>query len=208
MARELTYWNLHKYVLNASLAKMWLNDKILDVWCWYGAFLEKLYNKWYRELNWIDGYIEPEFNDFNFTKWFLNTKLPYSNDDFDNVFCIEVIEHLENPFALIKEMLRVLKKGGRLYITSPNINSLLSKITFLLTWKLVYFFDSDVILEKIPWHITPFFQNIVLELFKDLMVLNKISYSEFTVPFTWWKVKLPFENKLFWNITIYEFIKK
>ena len=49
-------------------------------------------------------------------------KLPFQNEFFDKVFCISVIEHLHWNVAVagMKEMARVLKKGGRLVITVDN----------------------------------------------------------------------------------------
>lgn len=38
---------------------------------------------------------------------------------FDAVVCTEVLEHVDNPFGAIDEILRILKKGGRLYASSP-----------------------------------------------------------------------------------------
>ena len=37
----------------------------------------------------------------------------------DAVTCFEVLEHLEEPAAVIREMFAVLKPGGRLYLTTP-----------------------------------------------------------------------------------------
>jgi len=49
--------------------------------------------------------------------------IPVSDDNFDNVMCIEVIEHVPNPIEAIKEIHRILKKGGNLILTAP-FNSL------------------------------------------------------------------------------------
>ncbi|MBA7502784.1 Ubiquinone biosynthesis O-methyltransferase, mitochondrial [subsurface metagenome] len=47
-------------------------------------------------------------------------KLPFRDDVFDIVTCHQVLEHTQNPAAIIKEMVRVLKSRGLLYITTPN----------------------------------------------------------------------------------------
>ena len=47
-------------------------------------------------------------------------KLPFKDNVFDIVNCVEVIEHTENPDLLLSEIKRVLKPDGILYITSPN----------------------------------------------------------------------------------------
>jgi len=47
--------------------------------------------------------------------------LPYQDSYFDCVTCLDVIEHIKNPYKLIGEIYRVLKKGGFLIISAPNI---------------------------------------------------------------------------------------
>jgi len=47
--------------------------------------------------------------------------LPYQNSYFDCVTCLDVIEHIKDPNSLVREIYRVLKRGGRLIISAPNI---------------------------------------------------------------------------------------
>lgn len=44
-------------------------------------------------------------------------KLPFVNESIDAVFCINALDHMQNPFKAIKEMKRVLKKGGYLALS-------------------------------------------------------------------------------------------
>lgn len=46
-------------------------------------------------------------------------KLPFKDKEFDAVTMIAFIEHIEHPKEVTKECFRVLKKGGRLIITTP-----------------------------------------------------------------------------------------
>lgn len=55
-------------------------------------------------------------------------KLPYANHSFDVVTATEVIEHLENFRALLREIYRVLKDDGLLVLTTPNILNLNSRL--------------------------------------------------------------------------------
>lgn len=45
--------------------------------------------------------------------------IPYEDNSFEAVFMGDVLEHLETPDLAIKEVKRVLKKGGRFYVTTP-----------------------------------------------------------------------------------------
>ena len=62
--------------------------------------------------------------------------LPYADASFDAVAFIEVIEHLENPFAPLREFARILVPGGHLVISTPNYASLERRLVYLLTGNL------------------------------------------------------------------------
>jgi len=45
--------------------------------------------------------------------------MPIDDETFDAVLCTQVLEHVEWPRESVKEMHRVLKRGGRLFLTVP-----------------------------------------------------------------------------------------
>lgn len=49
-------------------------------------------------------------------------ELPYKDNSFGKIFSTEVLEHVEDDLGALKEILRILKTGGRLIITVPNHN--------------------------------------------------------------------------------------
>jgi SAM-dependent methyltransferase len=52
--------------------------------------------------------------------------LPFDDDHFDLVLCCEVLEHLRlQPLAVLKQILRVLRPGGHLLLSVPNITPLM-----------------------------------------------------------------------------------
>lgn len=63
----------------------------------------------------------------------LNEFLPFKAGSFDGVNLSEVIEHIEHQARLIREISRVLKKGGVVVISTPNVLNVLSRLRFLFT---------------------------------------------------------------------------
>lgn len=48
------------------------------------------------------------------------TSTPYADGTFDIIVCQEVLEHVEHQHLLVKEAARILQKGGKLILTTPN----------------------------------------------------------------------------------------
>jgi len=69
----------------------------------------------------------------------LGENLVFDDDTFDVVLATEVIEHLENPFHFIREALRILNSDGVLIFTTPNVDNLISRWTFLVSGVFPYF---------------------------------------------------------------------
>lgn len=46
-------------------------------------------------------------------------ELPFPNNSFDAAVCIQTLEHVNDPFQVIAEIGRVLKPGGRFYLSAP-----------------------------------------------------------------------------------------
>jgi SAM-dependent methyltransferase len=57
--------------------------------------------------------------------------LPYDNNRFALVTCIETVEHLENFRAVVREIYRVLQPGGVAVFSTPNILNLRSRLRYL-----------------------------------------------------------------------------
>src|SRR5690606_2282864 len=43
---------------------------------------------------------------------------------FDSILCTQVLEHVKNPFLAVGELHRVLKPGGKLFLTVPFLNNI------------------------------------------------------------------------------------
>lgn len=83
-------------------------------------------------------------------------RLPYDDQSLDVAFGVELVEHLEETEHLFSEVARILKPGGELIITTPNILSLKSRLGFLFTGYTYSFppLDPDV-RDPVHQHITP-----------------------------------------------------
>ena len=67
------------------------------------------------------------------------TSLPFPDATFDRALCLDVLEHLtyeEQPRALA-ELHRVVRPGGELFVSVPNLAHLQSRIQFLLRGRLI-----------------------------------------------------------------------
>ncbi len=55
------------------------------------------------------------------TQYFSDYPLPFSNNQFETILSFESIEHLPGPENFVKELYRILRPGGHLVLTMPNI---------------------------------------------------------------------------------------
>lgn len=101
-------------------------NKMLDVGCGPGLFLIEAKKRGWEVYG-------TEFTDKQLTYLKdkgINTLKGKLNDDsfenelFDVIISSEVIEHINNPVEEIQQFHRLLRKGGVVYITTPNFNAL------------------------------------------------------------------------------------
>ena len=62
----------------------------------------------------------------------------FPDSHFDALLASHLIEHLNDPMSFLKEAYRVLKPNGRIFITTPNINSFQARI-FKERWRSAIF---------------------------------------------------------------------
>jgi SAM-dependent methyltransferase len=128
-------------------------SRVLDLGAGTGAWAKRLIDRGYRVTA----------VDRDASEWGLSSRLlPFDlnhefadmlEDDFDVVTGLEVIEHLENPRAFLRQCHRVLGPRGIVLITTPNIENVAGRLRFLATGQLRGF-DRDPRWNE-PTHITP-----------------------------------------------------
>ncbi|GAB0174356.1 MAG: hypothetical protein HHAS10_02350 [Candidatus Altimarinota bacterium] len=144
----------------------------------------------------------------NFVLADLNNPLPFDDEAFDLIICIETIEHISYTWQLLREFSRVTKVGGNVFITSPNCESFAARLFFLVKGILPAFQQVDF--DK-SGHITPFF-SWVLKYFLEALPLQIVSYDSHSfhawiIPYVW-KVRVPMKSILFAETNMWLLKKK
>jgi len=62
----------------------------------------------------------------------LDEELPFSDRSFDYITCLEGLEHIENPQQAMREFARMLKPGGHLIVSVPNILNIEERLKWLI----------------------------------------------------------------------------
>jgi SAM-dependent methyltransferase len=97
-------------------------------------------------------------------------------DKYHLVVATEIIEHLNNPKHFISNCLGAVRANGWLIVTSPNVESWLSRISFLRDGRFLWFSEADYLSMG---HITPIFswqiRQICYELKAELVQISNTS---------------------------------
>lgn len=124
ISKHSEYFSLEREMFKNAIKEN--NLTILDVGCGTGA-LGSFYQKnqdckvYGIEIS-QNAYLEAKKNLFEVVKGNVEImELPFSENFFDVVIMGDVLEHLINPISTLEKLSAVLKPGGKIYITVPNI---------------------------------------------------------------------------------------
>ena len=124
---------------------------LVDVGCGTGTLLSEINDKAPElKLYGVDLVDYGNKQNYSFIKQDFNEEFKIQNSPFDLVLSTEVIEHLENPRHLLRQLSSITSKQGYIIITTPNPYSLLSILSFYLKGH-----HSSFGPKNYPAHITP-----------------------------------------------------
>lgn len=114
--------------------------KVLDIGCGNGDYSFRLKNLGFEVVALdIDEERFKYKDEIEFCKCDITKGLPFSDNYFDYIIFLEVIEHLRNPYFVVGEISRILKPKGILILSTPNILNLKSRLRFLFEGSWEYF---------------------------------------------------------------------
>jgi 2-polyprenyl-3-methyl-5-hydroxy-6-metoxy-1,4-benzoquinol methylase len=149
-ASELAIYEMVARVLRERAKESERGGALVDVGCGSGQLWSLVQNNFTRYIG-VDAVIYQGFpEDAAFYLADLNlgkTSLPC--DCADVVVSVETIEHLENPRAFMRELVRLAKPGGWVVVTTPNQLSFLSLLTLIVKKRFSAFQDVHY-----PAHLT------------------------------------------------------
>lgn len=103
----------------------------------------------------------------------LNEHWLLGDRQFDFVYALEVIEHLENPRHFFRELIKIIKPDGYGFVSTPNNEGFFSKLSFVFNGQHRWFQDSGY-----PAHITPLLKiDIIRILAENKLDLCKSYYG-------------------------------
>ena len=127
-----------------------LRGTILENGCGVGTYLEKLAGSGSRVIG-LEYDFERAAEARTRSKEIINAAgeyVPLPSSTFDLVLSHEVIEHVQDDRAAIREMIHVLKPGGRVVIFCPNRGYPFE--THGIYWKGKYFFGNKLFVNYLP----------------------------------------------------------
>lgn len=152
-------------------------NSILDIGCGVGDHTKAIHNinKNIIGLDLNTDSARKKYPDITFISHDCNKKIPYPDESFDIVVSINLIEHLKDYENFLSECRRILKKGGRIAITTANLDFILHD----------YFYDKTHVHE---WTLSQFrkimekyFKTTIIE--KSSSMFNYYPINKFTTKF-------------------------
>jgi SAM-dependent methyltransferase len=115
-------------------------ERVLEIGCGTGNVLHNIRSS-YKEVYGVEfsksraenlgNYIAKNKMAWKISAGNIEEGLPYESNFFDTILWADVIEHTVNVVAAMKEVVRLLKPGGRVITCTPNVAELRRRIKFI-----------------------------------------------------------------------------
>ena len=129
-AAPLAHQAIHDTVV--AILEQERRGPLLDVPAGEGALAARLIAAGF-EVSCCDLYPEIfRLKDVDIHQGDLNGELPFADRSFDHVTCLEGLEHIENPQQAMREFARLLRPGGSVTVSIPNILNVEERLKWLL----------------------------------------------------------------------------
>ncbi len=157
---------LHDEVLNVIRRHLPAPARVVDLGAGSGAWAARLVSQGYTLTA-----VERDAHSYRFPDAPLivaDLNEPFSaslQGPFEGLTAIEVIEHLENPRAFLRECHKLLVPRGVMVLTTPNIENVPARLQFLATGNL-RMFGRDPRFND-PTHITPIHTFMLERMLRD-----------------------------------------
>lgn len=135
-----------------AVSKYGSQGKLLDVGCATGFLLDEAQRQGWEaygvELSrWAVNFAREKFHLNIFEGALKEAGFPYNY--FDAIIMLDSVEHLTDPLETFKEVRRILKPNGVLCVSTPDINSFLSRILGARWWGIqqshLYYFSKKTL---------------------------------------------------------------
>jgi 2-polyprenyl-3-methyl-5-hydroxy-6-metoxy-1,4-benzoquinol methylase len=153
---------IHEAVLTASNPRTGL--KWVDIGCGTGAMLRTIRDRHEPArlsgvdiLNWLDSDLHP---DVDFICGPAESAIA-GLEPVDRVLMVEVLEHLESPWTVLRLAARLVAPGGMIVVSTPNLASLRHRLEMLVRAQLSSFRPDN------PAHLTPVLPHTVRRVLED-----------------------------------------
>lgn len=176
-SRLFRWWHTHRFQKAYDIIdKIDENAIIVDLGCDGGNFTQKMLDL--GEVIGLDissSFIRAGKNRVKKGHFILSDvhSLPLRDGSFNLVTCLEVLEHLPTPERVIAESWRILRQGGKLFISTPDEGKRL--------WKIIWFFWQNIG-RGTAWrrkHIFNFNRNKLVKLIHPFFTEITIDYVNF-----------------------------
>ncbi|MBU2579476.1 class I SAM-dependent methyltransferase [Candidatus Parcubacteria bacterium] len=180
-----------------SFLKINKKDIVIEIGCGVGDILNKINSnkligvdisqyilniakKRYKNIRFINGNAE-------------NLPIKISRNKYDKIICSEVLEHVENPVKVLKEIKKISKNNSIIVISAPN-EKLINRIKVVLQRMKIFNFLFPNISKKMDdeWHLHSF----------DLKKIKNLIFDDYTIekvrgiPYNFIPIRYVFKLKL------------